>query len=150
MTSSSTNKKFDIIPERQCGDCQACCEGWLHAEIYGELMGVGKPCHFIGDNGCSIYKDRPENPCKAYKCVWLEDTSVPGYFKPNKIGNILTKRNIEGIEYIEACEAGKKLDSSLLTWLLMSGKNFSFFIGSQRYWWGSMEFNKSMDSSFGG
>ncbi len=150
MTSSSTNKKFDIIPERQCGDCKACCEGWLHAEIYGEMMYPGKPCHFIGDNGCSIYKDRPEKPCKTYKCVWLDDTSVPGYFKPNKIGTILTRKVIENIEFIEAYEAGKKIDSLLLSWLFFSGKNFLFTINGIAHWWGSKEFNKVMEENGNG
>lgn len=142
------NKKFDLIPERQCGDCQACCEGWLHANIYGEFMYPGKPCHFIGDKGCSIYKNRPEDPCKNYKCMWLEDNTIPGHFKPNKIGTILTKRRIKGINYIEASDAGKKIDSSLLAWLMNSGANFTYSIERQPHWFGSHEFNRAMKETF--
>lgn len=138
------NKKFKLIPERQCGDCQACCEGWLHGNVHGELMYPGKPCHFIEDKGCSIYNDRPENPCKSYKCLWLEDASVPGHFKPNLIGTILTRKKIEDIEFIEASEAGKKIDATLLTWLFFSDKNFLYTINYNAYWWGSDQFNQTM------
>jgi hypothetical protein len=39
-------------------------------------MYSGVPCHFKKNGGCGIYKDRPKNPCKQYKCEWLKDIEI--------------------------------------------------------------------------
>jgi len=41
--------------ERTCGGCTACCDGWLTGNILGHELAPGKPCHFRGDGGCTIY-----------------------------------------------------------------------------------------------
>ena len=142
-------KTIPIISERSCGDCKACCEGWLHAEIYGHKMYRGKPCHFINDSGCSIYENRPSEPCKNYKCLWLSNTDIPGWLKPNKCGVILTMRSIDGIKYIEAIEMGVKMDSSVLSWLFTTyanhGFNVSYTVDGGCNWIGSREFINAME-----
>jgi hypothetical protein len=138
-----------IIPERHCGDCKACCEGWLSGKIYNIDMYPGKPCHFVCETGCSIYKDRPEDPCKNYGCLWLEDTNVPGWMKPNKCGVILTHKKIKNIDYIEATETYKKMESEILSWLVMQFVNHNinvcYSIDRTRHWIGSKEFIKAMN-----
>ena len=87
---------IDIALSRECGTCTACCEGWLKGEIRGHKMYPGKNCHFLGCNGCTIYEDRPQEPCRNFECVWLKDKSgiIPEWMKPE-----LSKVIIKEMEY---------------------------------------------------
>ena len=64
---------------RSCGDCTACCEGWLSAKDL--KMWAGKACEHKTAAGCGIYADRPENPCKAFQCgaIVLPDRTEAGW-----------------------------------------------------------------------
>ena len=85
-------------PTRECGTCTACCEGWLRGVVRGHEMNRGKKCHFLGckNTRCSIYEERPEEPCKNFECVWLKDTKqeLPEWMKPE-----LSKVIIKEMEY---------------------------------------------------
>lgn len=112
-----------IIPiqiNRSCDGCTECCQGWLTATIHGRPMYSGRPCHFVSDNGCSIYKDRPKDPCVDYKCNWLQDTNIPEWLKPSKAKVIISNRrwgpNSE-FQYWEIRECGVKIDSVVLNWI---------------------------------
>jgi len=73
-------------PERTCGECTVCCDGWLHADILGHHMGDGVPCHFLRAGRCSIYQDRP-NVCRSFYCGWrLSDSRFPEEWRPDKAG----------------------------------------------------------------
>lgn len=74
---------------KSCGTCQKCCDGTYVGVINGHLMGNGKPCFYLTKDGCGIYEDRPELPCKIFKCLWLEYEDVPDYMKP-EVSNVLT------------------------------------------------------------
>jgi hypothetical protein len=142
-------KMIPIMPARQCGSCKACCEGWLAAEIHGEKMLPGKPCHYICETGCSIYQDRPKEICEAYSCLWLKDNSIPGWLKPNECNVILTRKEINGISYIEATETNnKKIDSSVLSWLILNvlntEDNLKYEVAGGIYWVGSKIFCNAM------
>ena len=109
-------------PDRECGDCTACCQGWLSGVAHGREFYPGQPCHFVGCNGCSIYEDRPESPCKTYSCEWLRNTDVPEWMKPSVSNVIITGKELEKPDgskqiYLEVVEAGKKIDSRALNWL---------------------------------
>ena len=56
---------------RECGECTACCEGWLPDESLD--MYAGKACAHCRSEGCAIYETRPEEPCRTFKCAWLQD-----------------------------------------------------------------------------
>ena len=86
----------DIAPSRECGNCTACCEGWLHGVVRGKEMYRGKPCHFLGCNRCTIYEERPIEPCRNFNCVWLMDQTheLPEWMKPE-----LSKVIIKELEY---------------------------------------------------
>jgi len=137
-----------IAPERQCGTCTACCEGWLHSTIYGEPMYRGKPCVFVGPGSCSIYEERPHEPCVTYRCVWLSDINVPLWMKPSESGVILTWRTVEGVEFLEACETDRKMDSAILSWMIMlhvnHKVNIRYMIAGGWNWIGSEEFLRIM------
>jgi hypothetical protein len=124
-----------ISAERQCNGCTACCEGWLAGDAHGQEFWPGRKCHFLGDKSCSIYEQRPENPCKTFKCKWLEDKNFPEWLKPNLSKVIIYEREIQGHTYWEIVEAGEKMDSTILSWIFMqyvsgSVKNLHYRIDS--------------------
>jgi len=105
--------------KRECGECTACCEGWLSGSAYGKEFFKGCPCYFKTGCGCSIYENRPENPCKEYSCEWLVNDDFPEWFKPNLSKVIISKKFIEEkkCEYLSVIEMGEKIDSTILNWL---------------------------------
>lgn len=105
--------------KRECGTCTKCCEGWLVGEALGHKFYLGKPCHFIAiGKGCTIYAKRPKDPCVSYKCGWLSNADIPEWMKPNEINAILDFCEIEKIQYLKVIEAGERLDSRVLTWII--------------------------------
>jgi hypothetical protein len=105
------------VRERSCGTCTKCCEGYLSGEVRGIPFFKGKPCHFIKTNsGCSIYEDRPEDPCKGFKCLWLTDQNLPEWLKPNLSNAMFVPSVIDSHDYIFAIEAGEKMDARVLSW----------------------------------
>lgn len=106
--------------KRQCGSCTKCCEGWLPGEVNGYKFWPGRPCHYQGDGKCEIYTTRPDDPCKSYQCAWLADETIPEWLKPSKSNVILSYGSIAGEQYVDASETGAKMDSSVLSWLLLN------------------------------
>jgi uncharacterized cysteine cluster protein YcgN (CxxCxxCC family) len=108
------------LPNRSCDGCHKCCDGWLFGSALGKDFYPGKPCHFVQTNkGCQVYKDRPQDPCKAYHCEWLTNNDLPEWFKPDQSNLIITKRTINGYDYWDVIEAGDRIDSIHLNWLLL-------------------------------
>jgi len=138
---------------RSCGGCTECCEGWLVADINGHRMFPGRPCQYKGKEGCSIYENRPVNPCVNYKCEWLMDDGeeIPEWMKPNLSKVIITRRvwgkNKDKI-FLDIKECGEKIDSVVLNWVYMYGamKNIAMRIevnGGPNYL-GPPEFSEEM------
>lgn len=116
-------KKIPIFEEsnsRACDGCTKCCDGWAVGEAHGYKFYPGRKCHFVCDTGCSIYESRPEEPCKTFKCLWLSDSTIPQWMKPDRIHSILSLETRNNISYITVKEAGKRLDASVLSWLFTS------------------------------
>jgi len=105
---------------RECGSCHKCCEGHLRGEAYGYAFWNSRKCHFLNGNGCSIYSTRPDDPCKSYKCMWLQDENqeIPEWMKPDEANAILTSRTIDDISYIELIEAGAPMKADVLSWAI--------------------------------
>ena len=101
-----------MTQERSCGTCTKCCEGWLPTTIHGKEVKVGSPCQYVSLDGCSIYADRPVNPCVKFKCVWLADEEVPDWVKPENSGVIaqIIKQDIV------VTPAGQTVSSEYSTW----------------------------------
>lgn len=133
---------------RKCGECTACCEGWLEGEALGHKFYRGRPCHFLGDGCCSIYSVRPEDPCKSYKCMWLTSNAIPNWMRPDKCGVILTQRSEKGIPYVHATETDRKMDSAVLSWVIQAcfnnGWNLRYTIDHGNNYLGSKEFAEVM------
>ena len=71
-----------------CGSCNVCCAGTLIADIHGHKMGNGTPCHFLKNEKCSIYSDRPE-VCREYYCLYAQDI-IPNLQRPDTNGIMVT------------------------------------------------------------
>ncbi len=147
-----------IVNNRSCGECTKCCEGYLRADIRGHFMGMNEdetiqPCFFLDKNkGCGDYENRPINPCQVFQCDWLTDQTMPETFRPNRANAIFTTRSIRGIEYTMLLEAGRKLDSEVLSWAiekhLSNNTNFAWRVLKNIFWIGSEEFNNMMNEDY--
>ncbi|WP_293780014.1 SEC-C metal-binding domain-containing protein [uncultured Oxalicibacterium sp.] len=104
---------------RECGDCTACCDGWLKSTIYGHEMRPGVRCHFVRDGGCTIYETRPESPCRQFECGWVDaDSPFPEEFKPTKLGVIIVKTTWRGLPAYRLAHAGRDLNEAELAWFM--------------------------------
>lgn len=152
------NKSLPLISvneKRTCGECTACCDGWLTTNIKGNEVYPGKPCPFsIYGKGCSDYKNRPKDPCVSFQCEWLaHPEAYPDYLRPDRSKAIFVMRKIEGIDYLSVSEAGQNLQAEILTHLvktaLSNGFNFSWQVNGGTHWYGSSEFHAAMERQNG-
>jgi hypothetical protein len=124
---------------RTCGDCTACCDGWLQIEVRGHHIRPGKPCPFSVANQCSIYSERPQHPCREFVCGWLVASSpLPEWMRPDKSGVIMLAANFfwRGlpVDVLVAAEAGPK--KKALDWLMkFSGEQKRLLIYQIREDW---------------
>lgn len=141
--------------QRACDGCTKCCEGWLAGTIHGKNMFPGRPCHFMGKAGCTIYADRPENPCKTFECEWLTNPELPEWAKPAQCNAIIhrkTWRDAQGVLrwYYNIVEAGEPLRSSVLSLMiqhcLINRSDLRYEIEGGSNWIGSPEFVEHMTS----
>jgi hypothetical protein len=112
---------------RKCGTCSKCCEGWLTGEAHGHRFWPGRKCHFLTTEGCGIYENRPETPCRSYKCMWLGDEkfplsadTIPEWMKPEFSNVIMSWRysSEHDLTYVEVVEAGKTIEPDVLNWII--------------------------------
>lgn len=136
------------MEQRTCGECTKCCEGWLTASVNGHMMSPGKPCYFLSQGRCSDYNNRPEDPCKVYSCAWLTDASFPSWFKPSLSNVIISKKTPvdKNLTYYEVVEAGAKIDSTVLNWIIRwaiaTSTNLIYSVDGKAYTLGSAEFTQ--------
>ncbi len=134
------------MTKRSCGTCTKCCEGHLGGAVRNIPFYKGNPCHFVTiGKGCTIYAQRPENPCVSYSCLWVKNEDLPEWIKPNEVNAIISQKYTQNnISFIEVVEAGEKLRSDVLSWLikycLSNGYNFSWEVDGGKNYIGSPEF----------
>ena len=135
--------------ERTCVGCTACCEGWLVGKAYDHEFWPGRKCYFAGQGCCTIYNDRPADPCVSFKCAWLTDDLFPEWLKPSESKVICAWKKIEGHTYLEVSEAGQKIDSEVLSYLfemcLNNHANVKWQVNGGWYYVGSSEFTAAID-----
>lgn len=139
--------------QRSCGECTKCCEGWLEATIYGNTMHNGKPCFFL-DKGCSIYENRPVDPCRDYSCAWQEEDSIPLWMKPSRSNVIITHKTsgADGaVSYYQVTEAGGTIESPVLNWIihwaLRNQHNICYEVAGKHHVMGTAEFRAAVAAS---
>ncbi|MEJ8568725.1 hypothetical protein [Elongatibacter sediminis] len=104
---------------RQCLPCTACCQGWLSADVLGHHMRAGHPCPHSKPEGCGIYSERPQVPCRTFICSWLvDDSPLPDWMRPDSCGAIVLLSMRWDDEYvISAVPVGPTIPDRTLTWL---------------------------------
>jgi hypothetical protein len=75
------------MPDRQCGQCDACCVLFeIHDPRIGKRAGVR--CSQLCEAGCATYADRPK-PCRDWLCVWRLLPSLPEHWRPDLSGILI-------------------------------------------------------------
>ncbi len=76
---------MDLVPNRECGECSACCEVLLVDEAdLQKLPGVQCPnCRPQG--GCAIHDIRPAI-CRGFFCAWRSLPHLAPEWRPDKSG----------------------------------------------------------------
>ena len=90
----------------------------MTATIRGHAMRPGTPCHFLGATGCTIYDERPHDPCRTFFCAWrLQGNPFPDAFRPDRIGAIvLALRWRDRVAYCLVTD-GREPDAGMLDWM---------------------------------
>lgn len=103
--------------DRACGPCTACCEGWLESKHLE--MSPGVPCKHLCERGCSIYDERPEDPCRKFQCAWLAcPDQFPEGMRPDLIGTIILRdRPVNNWETIALVPSGESVPDDVLQWM---------------------------------
>jgi hypothetical protein len=108
-------------PPRTCGNCTACCDGWLQIEVRGHRVRRGEPCPFSVEHQCSIYSERPQHPCREFICGWLIASSpLPDWMRPDKSDMIMLAANFmwHGLPVDVVVAAGDRPKKKALDWLM--------------------------------
>jgi hypothetical protein len=104
--------------KRECGECTACCDGWMASTIRGHEMKPGTRCHFVTDGGCAIYDERPQSPCRNFTCEWvLPNSPFPDEFRPDRLRVIIAPLRWRGRSAYLLVSAGRDPDTKLLEWM---------------------------------
>ncbi len=140
-----------INTARECGDCTACCDGWLKSTIYGHEMKPGIRCHFVRDSGCSIYETRPDSPCRQFECGWVApDSPFPDSFKPTNLGVIVIKTTWRGQPAYRLAFGGRDLDEEELEWMMsfsrQTGRPFFYEKAGETLGYGPQAFIEDMQT----
>ena len=107
---------------RECGECTACCEGWLPDKSLD--MYAGKACAHCQSEGCAIYETRPEEPCRTFQCAWLlDEEAFPAEMRPDQCGAIvLSARYWKEWNVMRAVPVGPMIPEPTLEWLRLFTK----------------------------
>lgn len=138
-----------MIVKKECGTCTKCCEGWLSADIKGHKMYPGKPCFFIEiGKGCTIYKDRPKDPCKDFNCGWIQIENMPEEFKPEVSGVIMHIQGRNEKPYICLSKAPNNPTEQYISWAvtyaMSKNMNIVWYFDDMCEWIGDEEFSRKM------
>jgi len=137
------------VEQRHCGTCTACCDGWVEGTIRGYEMKEGVQCHFRGDGCCTIYDERPQEPCRRFICGWLAKSSpFPDSFRPDRLGVMIVGTKWRNRPAYILRSAGRDPDEQLLTWMrsfsTQSGAPFFYEQKGERFGFGPPEFQHEM------
>lgn len=73
---------------KSCGECNACCQGLLYGNAYGNVQSMGQQCKFLVSKRCSIYDTRPKF-CFDYQCAYTQGL-LDEDMRPDKCGLLAT------------------------------------------------------------
>lgn len=88
--SPASNETGKSVLPRDCGDCAACCEGWLTTNALGNDIYLEHPCPHSNGHGCTIHEKRPNDPCRIFFCAWAAvGSELPQWMQPSQSGVIV-------------------------------------------------------------
>jgi hypothetical protein len=134
---------------RECGTCTACCDGWMVGTIQGHTMKPGQPCHFVREEGCSIYAERPESPCRSFACAWvIPNSPFTDAFRPDRLGIIIIRVKWRDQPAYLLRSAGRDPDHDLLAWMqrfsMQTGRPFFYELAGEKLGFGPPLFQHDM------
>ncbi len=134
---------------RECGNCTACCEGWLECTVLGQEIVPGSPCRYIHEGHCSNYEQRPVSPCRDFVCAWvLADSPFPDSFRPNQLGVIIVRISWRDQPAYLLRSAGRDPSAELLEWMqrfsIRTGRPFFYEIAGEKLGFGPPLFQQDM------
>jgi hypothetical protein len=99
----------------ECGDCTACCHGWLMGSAYGNDFYPGKRCVFLNQN-CTIYTNRPR-ACSNYQCAWSQGL-FEHWLKPTE-SNVIVSVEVDpgGKQFLKVVEMGIPIRLDVLNYI---------------------------------
>jgi hypothetical protein len=109
---------ISAVQHQPCGDCHRCCQGHLWGEAYGHQFRKGKPCGWLGDQGCLIYPNHPQDPCKSFVCGWKSQGRWPAQLRPDKSNVIFVTRWAGEHRYWHGVNCSTRLDHTVFDWAL--------------------------------
>ncbi len=135
--------------KRECGTCTACCDGWVEGTIRGRVMKAGVPCHFRGEGCCTIYEERPQEPCRNFICGWMmRGSPFPDSFRPDRLGVMMVPTRWRGKPAFILRSAPRDPDEELLGWMrafsVDTGIPFFYESRGERFGFGPPEFQREM------
>lgn len=110
-----------LVNQRSCLPCRACCEGWLDISEAAIQAHLGSPCSHCSSEGCSIYAERPNNPCRTFYCAWRQaDTPLIELMRPDLSGVIVIMDRMvwRDQKVIVAIPVGKEIPERSLQYLI--------------------------------
>jgi len=108
------------INTRNCQPCTACCEGWLDIHHPVAKAHLGAACTHCTSQGCSIYNERPQDPCQSFHCAWRQEGSLLPYdMRPDLSGVIVMTDQLQwqGEDVIVAVATGSRIPARTFHWL---------------------------------
>jgi hypothetical protein len=109
-----------VINQRNCQPCTACCEGWLDIHTPVVQAHLGKACTHCVNQSCSIYNNRPYDPCQSFHCAWRQEGSLLPYdMRPDLSGVIVMTDQLQwqGEDVIVAVAKGSRIPARTFHWL---------------------------------
>lgn len=139
--------------KKSCGSCTKCCEGWLLFTVNSIQIHPNKPCYMLKKGvGCTDYENRPEKPCKSFKCAWLMIDDMPEEFKPDRCGVIMNYNFNGQYGWFVLTRSPNNPTAEFLQWAIKYAndkkQNIVWSIDSKTFWLGTNDFCKYMESLF--
>ena len=84
-------------------------------------MEAGKPCRHCTSRGCAIYDNRPEEPCRTFRCEWLKnEESFDDEMRPDRCGAILiSDRPFKQWDVIRVIPVGVSVPRPSHLWIIV-------------------------------
>jgi hypothetical protein len=104
----------------------------------------------MGDGACTIYENRPDDPCKTYECGYKKFDWVPEWMRPDKANIIITERVKNGVSYIDVAEVNGAMRADALSLIFMAKinghyENIVYEVNGGKNYIGSHEFIALME-----